>query len=557
MRPFLDKLLQGISLTQEESYQAGKALFSGADSLQAAAFLALLRAKKETAEELVGLVQAVREHSIPLKLNQRVLDIVGTGGDGAGTFNISTGAALLTAACGVPVVKHGNRSVSSKCGSADVLEVLGYDIHLDPEGLSESVRQSGFGFCFAPDYHPLLAAIRPIRTALKIPTALHFIGPLLNPAGTDHLLLGVYDPALVSPIAEALFLLGTKRSFVFHSNGIDELSCLGSAEGLLVEKQGQKKFAIDPVKLGLKPCTLNDLKGNDIEFNAQALREALSGKKSPLADTLILNAAVALFLYGASNTLEEGVEIAQARLQKGAILKRNYLHEILERKRPQRRSRKSLRNAIQKHPRAVIGEIKRASPSAGSIAEIQDPAQKAQEYMQAGVSAISVLTDAAFNGSMEDLKAVSKIASVPLLCKDFLLYPEQIAQAALAGADAVLLIVAALKDQTEAMIQTAHLFNLEALVEVHNEKELKIALEAGADIIGVNQRDLSDFRMHPNRFQELIAKIPKERIKVAESGIRSINQACALFSMGYDAVLIGEALSRLEDPKLFFEEVSC
>lgn len=554
MREYLEKLLKGISLTQQESYAAGKALFSGADPHQAAAFLALLRAKQETPDELMGLVYSIREHSILVTCNRRVLDIVGTGGDGAGTVNISTASALLTAACEVPVVKHGNRAVSSRCGSADVLEALGYDIRLDPKHLSENVDQSGFGFCFAPLYHPALAVVRPLRKGLGISTVFHLLGPLLNPVGTDHLLLGVYDQAYVELLAEALFRLGTKRSLVFHGNGLDELSCLGPVTGILVTDKGQEKITLDPLQFGLQPCTLDDLRGRDADFNAQAIREAFSGKNKALADTLVLNAAVALFLYGSADTIEAGIKIAQARLQKGSILKKNHLQEILARKKTQGRSCKSLKEAIRNGTGAVIGEIKRASPSAGLIAEIHDPAQKAIEYIQAHVAAISILTDEAFAGSLDDLKAIAAISTVPLLCKDFLLRPEQIALAAQAGADAVLLIVAALKQETKRMVQAAHLFGLEALVEVHNEHELQIALEAGAEIIGVNQRDLSDFTMHPSRFQELIDKIPHDKVKVAESGIRSFKQACDLFAMGYDAVLIGEALSRLKNPKLFFEE---
>lgn len=551
MRDYLEKLLKGISLSQQESVEAGRALFSDADPHQAAAFLALLRAKKETPDEIVGLVSAIRERSTQLKLNRRVLDIVGTGGDGAGSVNISTASALLAAACGVPVVKHGNRAISSMCGSADVLEALGYDIRLDPKRLSEDVERSNFGFCLAPLYHPALAFIRPIRKGLGIPTVFHLLGPLLNPAGTDHLLLGVYDQAYVELLAEALFRLGTKRSLVFHGNGLDELSCLGPIQGILVTEQGKEMITLDPFELGLQPCTMEALKGRDADFNAQAIREAFSGRNTILAETLALNAAAALFIYGAVDTLEEGIKRVQSRLQQGPILKKNHLQEIVARKKGLGHSRKSLKEAI--CHKAIIGEIKRASPSVGSIAKIEDPAQKAIDYMQSPVKAISVLTDEAFSGSLEDLKAVSAISTVPILCKDFFVRPEQIAEAAKAGADAILLIVAALKQETKTMIQAARLFGLEALVEVHNEHELTIALEAGAEIIGVNQRDLSDFTMHPSRFQELVDKIPQDKIKVAESGIRSFKQACDLFEMGYDAVLIGEALSRLEDPKLFFE----
>ena len=555
LRESIEKLIKHTSLSQEESYQAGQKLLDAADPHQAGAFLALLRSKGETADELLGLIQAIREKSIFIKMDRAVLDIVGTGGDNAGTINISTGSALLAAACGVSVVKHGNRAVSSNCGSADVLEALGYDIHTSPDDLQKVLAETDFAFCFAPDYHPALQSVRLIRKGLKIPTVFHLLGPLLNPAGIDHLILGVFDPNAVDLMADVLFRLGTKKSIVFHGNGIDELSCLGPVRARFVTDRGVEEITIDPVKLGLKQCTLNDLSGKDAAFNAKALQEALSGKESGLADTLILNAAVALFLYGSADSMAEGIEKVKERIRKGNVYRSRSnstersifkpLQEILRRKRKElHRPRKSLKAAIQNSTQAIIGEIKRASPSLGEIALISDPSQRAKEYAEAGAVAISVLTDAAFGGSIKDLEKVASASSIPVLCKDFLIHPEQIALAARAGADAVLLIVSLLKEETTQFVEIAHLFGLEALVEVHHEQELKIALDSGADIIGVNQRDLSDFSMHPELFQKIVSQIPPDRVKIAESGIRTLAKARELFAIGYDGALVGEALSK-------------
>ncbi len=543
LRDAIEKLVHRSALSQEEAFEAGNELLDSADPHQGAAFLALLRAKGETVDELLGLICAVRKRSRSLPLERSVLDIVGTGGDGARTINISTGSALLAAACGIPIVKHGNRAVSSQCGSADVLEVLGYRFQTQLKELQESLEQTNFAFCFAPDFHPALQAVRSIRKGLNMPTVFHLIGPLLNPAGIDHLMVGVYDPALVDLMAEVLFRLGTKKSLVFHGHGMDELSCIGSSSAILVSGERKERIEIDPKKLGLKSCTMDDLRGKDASFNAEVLREALSGKENPVADTLILNAGVALFLYGATPTIQEGIERAQKRIREGNIVKRNYLAEIVKKQAPCRH-RKSLKAAIQNTKGAVIAEIKRASPSAGQILEIQHPSEKAKEYAEAGAAAISVLTHAAFGGSMQDLKEVASTTDLPVLCKGFLLEMEQIAAAAAAGADAVLLIVAALKERTQLFVQAAHLFGMEALVEIHHPNELSIALTANADVIGVNQRDLTDFSMHPEIFQQLIAQIPETVVKIAESGIRSKEDANALFAMGYDGVLVGEALSR-------------
>ncbi|HSX11393.1 MAG TPA: anthranilate phosphoribosyltransferase [Chlamydiales bacterium] len=501
----LHSLIQGESLSAAESCEAVSEYIH--DPVQMGAFLVLLKAKGETVEEILGLVRAMRAQMKALHLDRPVLDIVGTGGDQAGTVNISTGSALLAARCGIPVVKHGNRAVSSQCGSADVLEAMGYDIHADAQ---ESLRRTGFAFCFAPDYHPAMKQVRPVRNALGMATAFNLIGPLLNPAGTDYMQIGVYKPELVQILAEVLFQLGTKRSLVYCGQGMDELSCIGPTEAILVTEQGLEPLYIDPEQLGLKKCTLEDLQGGDAKRNAELLRKPTTA----IRDTLILNAGVALFLYGPARSLEEGVQIAK------------------------RKCRRSLKEAIQQRPCAVIAEVKRASPSKGKIGEIADVGERAKMYEAGGACAISVLTSERFEGNLADLKGVS--VSIPVLRKDFLTTKEQLAET---DADVVLLIVAYLGKRTKEMLQEARALGFEAIVEVHSEAELQIALQAGAEIIGVNQRNLKDFSMHP-RIHEIVRQIPKHIVKIAESGVGSISDAERLFAMGYDALLVGEALTR-------------
>jgi anthranilate phosphoribosyltransferase len=489
----LDKLIRGEDLTPEEVFDAVLQLQS--DPVKMAGFLILLKAKGETVDEILGLVKAMRSQMKKLDVGYPVLDIVGTGGDLAGTVNISTGAALLASKYGVPVVKHGNRAVSSQCGSADVLEALGHQ------------NSPQFTFCFAPDYHPAMKQMRGVRKALKTATAFNLIGPLLNPAGIDHLQIGVYKPEFVPVIAEVLFRLGTKRSLVYSGHGIDELSCIGKTRALLVTDKGIEPFLIDPEALGFELCTLADLLGGDAKRNA----EILKNPTRPVLDTLILNAGVGLFLYGKAQTVEEGVR---------------------------RVKRKSFKDAIRNG--GVIAEIKRASPSKGKIGEIADPAARAMLYETAGASAISVLTSERFQGSLADLQSVRNRVSVPVLRKDFITTKQQLAET---DADAVLLIVMHLKERTQEMLEEARSLGIDAIVEIHNADELEIALKAGAEIIGVNQRNLTDFTMHPEVY-ELIAQIPKEIVKIAESGVGSIEDAKRMFEMGYDAILVGEALTR-------------
>jgi anthranilate phosphoribosyltransferase len=555
LNKYITKLLNQNNLTVTDSYLAAKALFQENDEALIASFLMLLHAKGETSDELLGFHQALSENCTKLNLNLSFVDIVGSGGDNAGTVNISTGAGLLLAACDVPVVKHGNRAVSSKCGSADVLAELGFNLNLSEAQLLEQLQQKKFAFCFAPHYYPHLVKFASLRKRLPCATIFNLLGPLLNPAGRDHLLLGVYHPRYVDILAETLFKLGTSKSLVFHGNGLDELSCLGNIDAKLVTREGITNYTINLAQLGLAKTSLDSLAGGDSLYNSQLLTRTLNGQATSISDSLALNAGAGLFIYGKCATLLEGVELAQQRLIQGNNLTLHKLQQIVLRKYQFPLKRKSMQKALLAKDFAVISEIKRASPSAGVIAEISDPVSRAQQYVNLGATAISVLTDEGFQGSMADLRQVSQAlahTNIPVLCKDFMLTPPQIAEAAANGADVVLLIVQVLKQRTLAMAEFAHSFGLEVLVEVHNASELDYALAAGADIIGVNQRDLTDFSMHPQQFKALIDLIPPHQVKVAESGIKTREQALSVLALGYDGVLVGEALSRLANPAEFF-----
>lgn len=551
----IQKLSQGQNLSLEDSYLSAKALLNDVDPVLAGSFLSLLHAKGEVADELLGFHQALTESGRSLTLDYPFIDIVGTGGDKAGTLNISTGGSLLTAACGVPVVKHGNRAVSSQCGSADVLAELGFNLNLTDDEIAQAVTEHNFAFCFAPNFYPILRKLNEVRKKLATPTIFNLMGPLLNPAGREHIILGVYKSEYVAVIAEALFRLGTTKSLVFHGNGLDELSCLDTLQAKLVTRDSISDITLDLRELNLSQAELSDLAGGDRMYNSQILIRTLNGQKTGISDSLALNAGAALFVYGKVASLKDGVAMAKARLVEGNIIPLNKLQQIVARKYQVPQKRKSMRESLLSKEFAVISEIKRASPSAGHIADIGDPVDRAKLYVKLGAAAISVLTDAGFNGSMEDLRRVTeglKDSPIPVLCKDFMLTPPQIAEAAANGADVILLIVHVLKEKTIEMAKLAHAFGLEVLVEVHNPNELEVALQADADVIGVNQRDLNDFSMHPDQFAELIKLIPANKVKVAESGLKTREQALAALELGYDGVLVGEALSRLANPAKFF-----
>jgi anthranilate phosphoribosyltransferase len=315
LKQTIEKLLLQENLSAEESKCATHEILTNANSHQIAAFLMLMRAKGETVDELFGVIEGMRNLMVHVSINCPVLDIVGTGGDGAHTLNISTASAILAASCGVKIAKHGNRSVSSLCGSADVLDVLGVNIQATPEQIGRSIEKIGIGFMFAPKFHPALQHLKEIRKGLGTRTLFNIIAPLLNPATAQHLMLGVFNEDLLEIAASLLLRLNSSRSFVFHGCGLDELSCVGPSKVFEVGKKGIHRFILDPLEFGLKYCQVGDLKGKDAHYNAEKILEAFNGEDSPFADTIALNAGVANYLYGKTESIMEGIHIAKTHLR--------------------------------------------------------------------------------------------------------------------------------------------------------------------------------------------------------------------------------------------------
>jgi anthranilate phosphoribosyltransferase len=324
------RLLDREPLTREEAREAMREIMRGeATQAQIAGFLVALRAKGETADEIAGCAEAMREHVLPVHPTRSdLVDTAGTGGDGKHTLNISTAAALVAAAAGVGVAKHGNRAASSQTGSADVLEALGFTLELPPERIARSIDDLGFGFMFAQAHHPAMRYAAPVRRELGTRTVFNVLGPLTNPARARAQVVGVYSPALVRPIAEALVQLGSRRAFVVHgAGGIDELSPVGPSVVAEVVDGGVRDRTIDPLELGLEPCSLEELAGGSPDENAAAIRRVFAGEQGGKRSAILLNAAGAIAAGGHAEDLREGIELARAALDSGAVVAR--LEELI------------------------------------------------------------------------------------------------------------------------------------------------------------------------------------------------------------------------------------
>ncbi len=319
-KPYLAKVATGAALTREEARAAFDALLSGeVTHAQAGGFLMALRVRGEVLDELVGAASAMRARMLRVEAPPQAIDIVGTGGDQAGTYNISTLAAMIVAGCGVPVAKHGNRAASSKSGAADVLTALGVKIGLGPEALSRCLDEANLCFMFAQTHHASMRHVAPVRIELGTRTLFNLLGPLSNPAGVRRQLLGVPSAAWLEPLTEVLRELGSERVWTVHgSDGLDEITTTGPTFVVALENGAIRRFTITPEEVGLAPARPEDLKGGDPEHNAAELRAVLEGARTPYRDIAVLNAAAALVVAEEARNLREGVERAERSIDSGA-----------------------------------------------------------------------------------------------------------------------------------------------------------------------------------------------------------------------------------------------
>jgi anthranilate phosphoribosyltransferase len=320
----IGKIVKKQDLTKEEAAAVMAEIMEGqASPAQLGAFLTALGMKGETGAEIAGLAEVMRAKALKVTTDGPALDIVGTGGDGLNTFNISTSAVLVAAAAGVRIAKHGNRAATGKCGSADVLEKLGVKIDLTPEQVTDCIRQTGIGFMFAPMFHPAMKYAAGPRKEIGVRTVFNILGPLTNPARAEYQVLGVPTPELAVKIVQALTQIGVRHALVVYGlNGMDEISLAGGSVYYEIKGQQVTKGEITPESLGLKTCPLSALQGGTPEENAELIKRVFEGARGPHRDAVVLNAAGGLLAADKADSLKEGVKIAAEAIDSGKAKKK-------------------------------------------------------------------------------------------------------------------------------------------------------------------------------------------------------------------------------------------
>ncbi len=324
IREAIDGLVSGSSLSMEEASTTMREIMEGeVTHAQLGAFLTALRVKGETPEEIAGMATIMREKALKVHVDGTLVDTCGTGGDGKGSFNISTAASFVAAASGLKVAKHGNRAASGSCGSADVLEELGVKIDLGPEGVKRCIEEVGMGFMFAPTFHPAMRHAAPVRREIGIRTVFNLMGPLTNPAGAQCQLAGVPDVSLGDKLADVLKLLGSQHSLVVHGeDGLDELTLGARTRVWEVHNDVVHSYTISPDELDLPWVPLEDIKGGDRAENALILRRLFQGERGPIRDVVLLNSAAILMVGGKAQDLKDGIGLASEAIDSGEALRR-------------------------------------------------------------------------------------------------------------------------------------------------------------------------------------------------------------------------------------------
>lgn len=515
--------------------------------------------------ELADTVQYLYAQMPEVPKLSDAIDVCGTGGSGLAKINASTISAFVIAGAGVPVAKHGNNTASGKFGSFDLLNALNVPINLDNNQLQLRFRELNLAFLYAKSFHPVMRFFAPVRSQLTKPTFFNILGPLLSPVNAQKQLIGTPKIEYARLIAETAKALKKERVIVVvGSDGLDEVTLTGKTHVVELNNGKIKEYDISPADFGIKPAQdFTEISSLQTTDNIKIARHILAGReKTRHNDLVLVNSAMALFLAGKAHSLKDGYKLAKTVLDSGkaqAIFERYCMPDVLNRIIAGDSKRdfsidSNLAGSTQKYSGGLIAEIKRSSPSEGSINRDINIVEQAKLYEQAGAAAISVLCESTnFGGSFDDLKTVRASVGLPILCKDFIVSRAHIDKAKSCGADIILLIAGALSsDQLKDLYTYASNQKLQILVEVHTAEELQKALVLKPEIIGVNSRNLHDFSLHPQLFEELKNQIPDGTIKIAESGIRHFKN----IPSGYDGILVGTVLMKYPFPNLKIKELT-
>ncbi len=321
---YIEPLLRGQHLTFEQAGKVLDIIFGGeVPETQIAAFLMAMRCKSASSAELAGLAKSLRTHCVKVEIGlETLVDTCGTGGASVKTFNISTASAIVAAGAGVHIAKHGNRAITSRCGSADVFAELGVNIEAGPDIVAKCIKEAGIGFMFAPKYHPAMKYVQPVRKSLGFRTVFNILGPLANPAGAQGQVMGVPELALMPIVAEALHLLGVKRAMIVHSDGLDEISTMGPTKIMQLKAGKITESTLNPCDYGIKKASLEELKGGDAKSNAQIVRNIISGKETGAKkDIVVLNAAAAIIVGGLADDFASAIKIAGQSIETGKAMR--------------------------------------------------------------------------------------------------------------------------------------------------------------------------------------------------------------------------------------------
>ena len=515
------------------------------------------------AEEIAEAVDYLYSQMPEVPSLPGAIDICGTGGSGLARINISTISAFIVAGAGVKVAKHGNNAASGKFGSFDLLAALDIPINISAQELQLRFKEYNLAFLYAKSFHPAMRFFAPVRTELDQPSFFNILGPLLSPVRAQKQLIGTPKIEYARLIAGVAKLLKKERVVVaVGSDGLDEITLTGPTTIVELKDDEIKEYEITPSDFGVEISVSSEIDSDDPEDNIKIANDILAGKeKSRKTDLVLVNSAMAIFLAGKSDDLKHGYKLAKQSLDSGEAKRTmdNYrLPSVLGKIAARDKARDfsidgELPSSNGKYSGGLIAEIKKRSPSEGEIDISLDIVEQAKAYELAGASAISILTEPEdFGGSFDDLRKVRQAVSLPILCKDFIFRKEHIDKAKSCGADMILLIANVLQyDKLDELYKYAKTADLQAVVEVHNKSELEKALKLRPEIVGVNSRNLHDFSLDSQLFEELSGQIPKGVIKVAESGIQNYTDIPA----DYDGALVGTVIMKHPFPKLKIKEL--